>query len=179
MSARQAVMSYISGRESLRRRELVWGVVREPPAPFWPHQEIVTRTTVLLYEHVASRQLGKVNAAPLDVVLDEARGLIVQPDVVFLSNERLHLVRNQVWGAPDIVVEVESTGTRRRDRIDKRAWYRRYGVREYWLIDADAQTVTIFLFDHTGRATRRTFKGLARVRSSVLPGFDQPTSAFF
>ncbi len=179
MSARQAVVSYMSGAESLRRRELVWGVVREPPAPFWSHQEIVTRTTVLLYEHVASRRLGKVSAAPLDVVLDEARGLVVQPDVVFLSNERLHLVRNQVWGAPDIVVEVESRGTRRRDRIDKRGWYRRYGVREYWLIDAEARTVTVFLFGDTGRATRRTFKGRARVRSVVLPGFDQPASAFF
>ena len=155
------------------------GVVREPPAAFWPHQEIVTRTTVLLYEHVTSQQLGKVSAAPLDVVLDEARGLVVQPDVVFLSNERLHLVRNQIWGAPDIVVEVESTGTRRRDRVDKRRWYRRYGVREYWLIDADARTVTIFLFGDTGRARRRTFKDRARVRSAVLPGFDRPASAFF
>jgi Uma2 family endonuclease len=112
-------------------------------------------------------------------VLDEARGLVVQPDVVFLSNERLHLVRNQVWGAPDIVVEVESTGTRQRDRVDKRGWYRRYGVREYWLIDAAARTVTVFRFGDTGRATRRTFRGGGRVRSAVLPGFDRPASAFF
>ena len=178
MSARQAVVSYISGPESLRRRELVWGVVREPPAPFWPHQEIVTRATVLLYEHVACHRLGKVNAAPLDVVLDEARGLVVQPDVVFLSNERRHLVRNQVWGAPDLVIEVESLGTRRRDRIDKRGWYRRYGVREYWLIDAVARTVTVFRFGD-GRATRRTFRGRTRVQSAVLSGFDRAASAFF
>ena len=111
MNARQDVTSYISGAESLRRRELVWGVVREPPAPFWPHQEIVTRTTVLLYEHVDNRRLGKVSAALLDVVLDEAQGLVVQPDVVFLSNERLHLVRNQVWGAPDIVVVSITVGS--------------------------------------------------------------------
>ena len=178
MSARQTVTSYMSGAESMRRRELVWGVVREPPAPFWPHQEIVTRTTVLLYEHVASRRLGKVITAPLDVVLDQARGLVVQPDVVFLSHERLQLVRNQVWGAPDLVVEVESTGTRLRDRIHKRGWYRRYGVREYWLIDADARTVTVFGFDDA-RARRRTFKGPARVRSGVLQGFDRSASAFF
>jgi Uma2 family endonuclease len=178
MSARQPVMSYLSGAESLRRRELVWGFVREPPAPFWPHQAIVTRTTVLLYEHVASRSLGEVSASPLDVVLDEARGLVVQPDVVFLSNERLRLVRNQVWGAPDLVVEVESPGTRLRDRVHKRGWYRRYGVREYWLIDAGARTVTVFGFSE-GRATARTFKGPKRVRSAVLPDFDRPASAFF
>jgi Uma2 family endonuclease len=178
MNTRKDVTSYLSDAESLRRRELVWGVVREPPAPLWSHQEIVTRATVLLYEHVTSRRLGKVNAAPLDVVLDEKRGLVVQPDVVFLSNERLHVVRNQVWGAPDLVIEVESVGTRRRDRVDKRAWYRRYGVREYWLIDTVAETVTVFRFGD-GRATRRTFGRRARLRSAVLPEFDRPVSAFF
>lgn len=171
-------MAYLNGPETLRRRELVWGVVREPPAPFWPHQDVVTRTAALLYQHVADRRLGKVVAAPLDVVLDEARGLVVQPDVVFLSNERMHLVRNQVWGAPDLVIEVESPGTRRRDRVDKRAWYRRYGVREYWLIDTIAQTVTVFVFGD-GRATRRTFKGRARLDSTVLPDVDKTASALF
>ena len=179
MSGRQAVVDYLCGAESLRRRELVWGMVREPAAPFWSHQEIVTRATVLLYEHVERRGLGKVSASPIDVVLDEARGLIVQPDVVFLSNERLRLVHKQVWGAPDLVVEVESPGTRQRDRVWKRRWYRQYGVREYWLIDTIACTLTVFGFGENGRATRRTFRGRAPVRSVVLPAFEVPVSTFF
>ena len=101
MSERANVADYLGGAESLRRRELVWGTVREPPAPFWPHQEVVTRATVLLYEHVERHRLGAVSASPLDVVLDEDRGLVVQPDVVFLSNQRLRLIDDQVWGPPD------------------------------------------------------------------------------
>lgn len=54
--------------------------------------------------------------APLDVVLDETAALVVQPDVVFISRDRLGIIRNQVWGAPDLVVEVASLGTAERDR---------------------------------------------------------------
>jgi Uma2 family endonuclease len=175
----QTVVDYLSSAESLRRRELVWGVVREPAAPLWPHQLIVTRATVLLYEHVARTGLGTVTASPVDVVLDKDRGLIVQPDIVYLSNDRLHLVHGQVWGAPDLVVEVESLGTRRRDRVWKRRWYRAYGVREYWLINPLAHTVTVLGFDPSERTRRRTFRGRARVRSAVLSGFGVAASMFF
>lgn len=179
MSERQPVADYLRGAESLRKRELVWGMVREPAAPFWPHQDVVTRTTVLLYEHVDHHALGAVCASPIDVVLDSDRGLVVQPDVVFLSTDRLHLIDDQIWGAPDLVVEVESPGTRQRDRVWKHRWYRRYGVREYWLIDVDRCTVSVFGFGRPGRSTRRVFRGPAAVRSVVLPAFDEPASAFF
>ncbi|MCC7010224.1 MAG: Uma2 family endonuclease [Acidobacteria bacterium] len=179
MKAHEAVVSYLDGAEDRRKRELIWGVVREPPAPFWPHQEVVTRATVLLYQHVAPRELGKVTGAPLDVVLDGSRGLIVQPDVVFLSTERLRLVRHQVWGAPDLVVEVESRGTRRYDRVSKRRWYGEYGAREYWLIDVERRAITVVRFGEDGVETSRTFRGRARIRSTVLPDFAEPAAAFF
>ena len=179
MRERWATGHYLSGAETTRRRELVWGVVREPPAQFWPQQAVDMRTAALLYEHVTAGALGQVVAAPVDVVLDEAAGLVVQPDITYLSNERLHLVRNQVWGAPDLVVEVESTGTRRRDRVWKRRWYSQSGVREYWLIDAAAETITVFRFGDATRRTRRRLSAPARVHSAVLPAFDAPVSSFF
>jgi len=64
------------------------------------------------------------------VVLDRERALIVQPDVLFVAHDRLSIIRDQVWGAPDLVAEVLSIGTEAHDRIDKVAWYRQYGVRE-------------------------------------------------
>jgi Uma2 family endonuclease len=154
-------------------------MVREPAAPLWPHQEVVTRTTVLLFEHVETRGLGTVNASPVDVVLDKDRGLVLQPDIVYVSNDRMRLVHDQVWGPPDLVVEVESRGTRQRDRIWKRRWYGDYGVREYWLIDAEARTVTVFAFGESGAAARRTFTGETSVRSTVLPEFGAPAARFF
>lgn len=122
---RQSVNEYLAGFEDLRRQELVWGaVVVQEPSPRLRHQAIVTRAVVLLDQHVRERRAGLVCVSPIDVVLDEARALVLQPDVVFVSHERAGILRNQLWGAPDLVVEVESPGTRRRDRTQKLRWYR-------------------------------------------------------
>lgn len=171
------VVDYLSGFEELRRRELVWGSVREPPAPAWGHQEIVARVLVLLYTHVHQNRLGWVCGAPIDVVLDERKALVVQPDVLFVSHERAGLLDCQVWGAPDLVVEVESAGTRQRDRMEKRRWYRQYGVREYWLIDPVAREVSLFQFE--GRVRRRRFRGPMLVVSAVLPELTVIAEAIF
>ena len=110
---------YLSEPEDLRRRELVWGVVREPPSPFVPHQRVTTRTAALLDQHVREHDLGTVLVAPMDVVLDPERHLVVQPDVMFISHARAGIIRDFVWGAPDLVVEVSSPGTVRYDRAEK------------------------------------------------------------
>lgn len=88
--------------ETLRRRELRYGVLREPPAPFWSHQLVVLHIARKLIDHVEARDLGLVNVAPIDVILDEKEHLIVQPDVLFVSMDRRAIVRDQVWGAPDL-----------------------------------------------------------------------------
>ena len=89
--------------ESNGPRELAYGILREPPSPFFNHQTIVLRVAQLWTDHVESRRLGRVAVAPLDVVLDRERALIVQPDVLFVSTDRLSIVRDQIWGAPDLV----------------------------------------------------------------------------
>lgn len=174
----KTVNEYLAGEETLNRQGLIWGAVLHEPAPGYTHQAIVTRAVVLLDEHVREHRAGLVCVSPLDVVLDEQRALVVQPDLVFISNDRAAILRQQVWGAPDLVVEVESPSTRRRDRTAKRAWYRRYGVREYWLIDPIAETVTVVGLE-AARSTRRQFHGQRPLRSAVLPALHTPAAAFF
>jgi len=176
-SARLTVNDYLAGDESLGRQGLVWGVLLREPAPSYAHQAIVTRAVVLLDEHARGHRLGRVCVSPLDVVLDEQRALVVQPDVVFISNERVAILRNQVWGAPDLVVEVESPGTRRRDGTVKLGWYQKYGVRECWLIDPIAAAVTVATFN--GRRARRRFTGEQRITSTVLPALRPEAARFF
>jgi Uma2 family endonuclease len=72
----------------------------------WDHQLIVGRLFRQLDDHVTRLGLGRVGLSPLDVVLDEARHLVVQPDLVFVAEERVHIIRDRIWGAPDLVVEV-------------------------------------------------------------------------
>jgi Uma2 family endonuclease len=162
-----------STEETNRKRELAFGKLREPPAPFFSHQELVLRVARLLCSHVEPRHLGKVAVAPVDVILDHERALIVQPDVLFVSQERLSIVRDQVWGAPDLVVEVLSSGTERRDRHEKLGWYREYGVRECWLVDLFHQQVVIVDFIEPAE---RASKGVESIRSAVLPSLE--ASAF-
>jgi Uma2 family endonuclease len=168
----------VRGRETMRRRELVWGRVREPPAPLYNHQWYLTRLTVSLTSHVRGRGLGQVCVAPVDVVLDEARALVVQPDIVFVSTARLGIIDRRIWGAPDLVVEVLSARTARRDRTVKLGWYQRYGVSECWLVDHVNQQVEVLRLRAT-RRTRRTYRSGAVLRSGVLRGLRLPVIAIF
>jgi len=164
--------------ETNRIRELAMGVVREPPAPFFSHQSLVLQLARIWAGHVEPRKLGRVAVAPVDVVLDRARALIVQPDVLFVCAERLSIIRNQVWGAPDLVAEVLSPGTESHDRGDKLAWYRQYGVRECWLVDPSLEAVTVVDFTGTRPVERVARRGDA-IRSSVLPELELSVSAMF
>lgn len=179
MSERMSTREYLAGPEDLRPRELVWGMVHEPPAPLCPHQAVVTRTLVLLAVHVRMRGLGQILVAPTDVVLDRVKALVVQPDILFVSRERAAIVRDRVWGAPDLVVEVESPRTVRRDRTTKLRWYRAYGVRECWLVDPVRQAVTVVGFRGEARPLRRHYAGAQVVRSEVLPAFDASAEELF
>jgi Uma2 family endonuclease len=157
--------------ETNRIRELAMGIVREPPAPFFSHQALVLKVARILGDHVEPRKLGRVAVAPLDVILDRDRAIVLQPDVLFVATERLGIIRNQVWGAPDLVVEVLSQDTEHYDRGEKLAWYRQYGVRECWLVDLYREHVTVV--DFTGALPiERVTRGSAAIRSAVLPALE-------
>ena len=165
-------------KETNRRRLLSWGILREAPAPFFSHQSLVLRVARLLGDHVDPRQLGRVAIAPVDVILDRDRALVVQPDVLFVSTERLSIIRDQVWGAPDLVAEILSPGTEKHDRGEKLGWYRQYGVRECWLVDLYREQVT--LVDFTGSLpVERIARGVEPFRSAVLPDLELPASGIF
>lgn len=164
--------------ETNRRRELSYGMIREPPAPFFSHQSLVLQVARVWSDHVGPRALGRVAVAPVDVVLDHDRALIVQPDVLFVATARLSIIRNQVWGAPDLVAEVLSHSTKHRDRGEKLAWYRQYGVRECWLVDLYGDSVTVV--DFTGATPESRFaKGVDAIRSTVLPNLDLSAFGLF
>ena len=163
--------------ETNRPRLLAYGILREPPAPFFSHQVVVLKVARIWTDHVEPRRLGTVAVAPVDVVLDRHRHLVVQPDVLFIAAERLSIVDNQVWGAPDVVAEVMSPGTRSYDEDEKMEWYREYGVREYWRFDLTIESVTIH--DFTGASAVRRARGNTVVESSVLPELRAAAFTFF
>ena len=106
--------------------------------------------------------------SPIDVILDQQNHLIVQPDIVFVRSSRLGICRTQVWGAPDLVVEVLSMGNVRRDRAIKVPWYRKYGVGECWLVDMTARTVEVLNLGASWHDPH-AFQGPQTIRSATLP----------
>jgi Uma2 family endonuclease len=166
--AKLSVDEYFQTPETLRPMELVYGVVREPAAPRYRHQFVVTHLTALLDRHVRERGLGQVCASPIDVVLDRETALVVQPDILFMAANHLDRIHERIWGAPDLVVEVLSRGTARHDRTTKLAWYARYGVRECWLVDIAHRYVEVVdLQTQPARWTRHGGDGA--MRSVILP----------
>lgn len=161
-----SVSAYLSSEETNRPQELVFGLLREPPAPGFDRQIIVGRIHVALDRHVRRYALGEVVESPVDVILDRKRALVVQLDVVFISNDRRRIHAGRIWGPPDLLVEVLSTFRRRHDRVTKIEWYRRYKVRECWIVDPVAGTVDVL---DLASSAARTFEGRQCVRSQVLP----------
>jgi Uma2 family endonuclease len=170
---------YFRWPEDTRHRELVFGMVREPPSPFAPHQRIQVRVTVLLDTHVRAQRLGTVLAAPMDVVLDRQRALVVQPDVMFISTARSGIIQDRIWGAPDLVVEIASPSSRHYDCGEKLEWYRTYGVRECWLVDPEEASVTVVDCGSGGEASTRVAVNEEAIASIVLSRFHHSPAELF
>jgi Uma2 family endonuclease len=164
---------YLRTPESLVPTELIYGVLRVADAPTPRHQRAVRDLCFALVEHAEPRHLGEVWLSPLDVILDAERNLVVQPDLLFISNERSHILSDRVRGAPDLVIEVLSPQPRI-GRLDERlAWFAQYDVRECWLLHQLDRRVEVIAFG-TGRIhSRVVFDERTPIRSRVLPEFDR------
>ena len=152
------------------RYELMDGELIMVPAPGESHQIVAMELGALLHVFVKARGLGRVFSAPYDVVLSDTD--IVQPDLLFVSNERAHIrTPTNIRGAPDLVIEILSPSTASRDWGEKRALYAEYGVQEYWLVDPDTRTVTVLLLDAGAFAEVACYGAGQTVTSPTLPGF--------
>jgi Uma2 family endonuclease len=168
--------SIVTEREG-DRVELIDGVVYVTPAPKPSHQFIAQNLNSLLDRHIRAGNLGRLATAPLDVRLSDHD--VVQPDLLFIARERLSIVGEAVIeGAPDLVAEILSPGTRERDLGVKRDLYARAGVREYWLIDPSEQTIDVLaLAGSTYVAVPPDAAGVTR--SALLPGLTLDPEAVF
>lgn len=106
------------------------------PAPLDIHQAYFDFLYPVISMHVRKTKFGITRAAPYDVRLDHEN--VYQPDICVISKEHADRVRrNGLYGAPDFVVEILSSGTSRYDLKEKKAAYERFGVTEYWIIDPE------------------------------------------
>jgi Uma2 family endonuclease len=156
------------------RCELLYGRLQVTPAPTFRHQEVVGALHALLLAH-ARRTGGRTAPAPVDVVL--APHSVVQPDLVYVGPGRAAIVQDAVEGAPDLVVEVLSPGTARRDLGEKLRLYAEAGVGEYWVVDPAARTFE-FLIHRDGAFLLRLPEG-GVYRSESVASLELDLEAFW
>jgi Uma2 family endonuclease len=153
------------------RFEIIGGRAFMSPSPELFHQQWVGDLFAAIRQHVTAHKLGKLFVAPIDVVLD--RENVVQPDLVYVSTANAGLLeRRGIMGAPDLVVEVISPGSLRRDRYEKRELYARFGVKEFWLADVANRSIEVLSLQAGGYRLSSCATGEGKIRSGVLAGFE-------
>ncbi len=161
-----------------RRYEIIEGELLMRPSPNSYHQIISSNLFKVLEPYVSERNLGLVLYAPLDVVLSMRD--VVQPDLMFISNERLDIIaENNIVEALDLVVEILSEATKTTDRTSKKRLYQRYGVREYWIVDPLERTIEQYILKEQTLELNGTFEPSKPLISSVIEGFKLPTDKVF
>lgn len=154
--------------------ELIFGRFYMSPSPLILHQ-IVVALLWQVFDRIAEISGGLALLAPLDVHL--ADHSVVQPDVIYISAGRMDIAQRWVEGAPDLLVEVLSPGTVRRDRGEKLALYAESGIREYWLVDPVERQIEV-LINEGGRFVVSSYKG-DEYRSHLLPEIHLDIPAFW
>lgn len=125
----------------------------------------------------------------LGIVLDASAGYslptgdVLEPDVSFLSSERLAAAprrdRNRFSNVvPDLAIEILSPSTAHRDRVEKKAIYAASGVREYWIVDGKNREVVVFHLDGADYDDGASFSA-GLIESRVLPGLAISIEALF
>ena len=141
-----------------QRVELIDGVIYDMTAPLYIHQLIISRVIFQLLSFAEqSSHNCDVLTSPIDVQLDCDERTMVQPDIVILCDQKKNTGRN-IYGAPDFVLEVLSPSTRRKDLILKLNKYMAAGCREYWIIDPESCTVTVYDFQNGRFPLNYTFE---------------------
>lgn len=160
--------------ESTQPTELIQGALIVSPAPKDPHQ----RTSMQALAYFVKLDIqAEIRHQPTDLYLNEN---VLQPDifVVLTNNHTCTLQDDSYWhGPPDLVIEIVSPSTERRDRGAKFDIYEQYGVREYWLIEALAQYIEVYVHDGEKFARYGVFGPDSSFESPVLSGQQIDVSA--
>lgn len=153
------------------RYEILDGKLVMTGTPPIRHQRVAANLYDELRGHVREQGLGLVLFAPVAVILDPHT--IVVPDLLFVSTDRNAIVgEHAIDGAPDLLVEILSPSTARRDRTEKLRLYSRFGVAHYWIVDADRRELLAFeLPSRNVYGPARVLREDERAEMKAPPGF--------
>ena len=163
------------------RHELIDGVHYVTPSPRSRHQIISGNLHYLVRTWLEKHPAGRILYAPLDVVFSNFD--IVVPDLIYVSNARWAeiITEKHAVGAPDLVIEIGSPSTRKRDETIKRRLYERSGVSEYWIVDPRVDVVRVYrrLGDRFGKPLELSTEAADVLTTPLLPSLEIPLGRIF
>ena len=171
---------YVLFPDDGKRHEIIEGNHYVTPAPRTKHQKISGNLLVALASFLKQHPFGVVLTAPCDVVLSDEN--VIQPDLLFVSAARAAIVtEDNIQGAPDLIIEIISEASRKRDEVTKRKLYERFRVQEYWLVEPDLQTVKIFTREKEAYAPPQELSVATNdvLMTLLLPGFQLSLAEIF
>ena len=150
--------------------EVLNGRLIKMPVLSFEHQRILKKILNLLVNFAeVEKNLGGILPSPFDVILSETT--VVQPDIVFISNDNLKNIKEgRLFGPPDLVVEVVSSGSYRRDRYEKFVLYGKYGVREYWIVLPHEKVIEVWCLKDGRYVLHSVAAEKGEIESCVLEG---------
>ncbi len=161
-----------------KRYEIIEGVLYQMPAPETNHQRINNWIAYYLTTYVQIAGPGSVLSAPCDVKFDEDN--TVQPDVIVVLNENKGIItKNNIVGAPDLLIEVSSPSTARHDRNRKFELYARFGVKEYWIVKPSRKTIEIFVLQQGSYVSKKIYQKDDILESTIIPNLPIKAAQFF
>jgi len=162
---------YLQLPDNGKRYEIINGELYMAPAPSLGHQRTIRRFLNAFENFLEGNPLGEVFPAPTDVIFSGIE--ILQPDIVFIAREKFEiLTRENIQGAPDLVIEVLSAGTEKRDRTLKLKVYSKFGVLEYWMANDERKTVEIWRRKGKKLVFHALLDGTQTLTTPLLPGLE-------
>ena len=139
---------YIFSLPDVQRAELIDGVVYDMAPPNRLHQELVSELHYKITDYIKKNNGAcKVFQAPFAVFQKADDNTYVEPDISVIC-DKSKLTDKGCNGAPDWIIEIVSSGSRRMDYYTKLFKYRTAGVREYWIVDPDKKRITVYDLEH-------------------------------
>ena len=158
--------------------ELHNGQIIYMASPIPTHQKLSIRLSNRLFNHIDKHKLGEILTAPMDVVFTPND--IVQPDILYLSNERLHLIGDKkIEGAPDLAIEILSPSNTPKEMGYKKLLYELSGVREYWIINLDKKTLAQYENVDGEFFMRHIFQKTDTLTSLIIKDFEMSMNELF
>lgn len=155
--------------------QLINGKEVEMPSPLIKHQKVSRLLQRIIEDFLLQNGLGELFNAPLDVIFEDGVNR-VQPDLIYISNENKEIIKDWIRGVPDLLVEVVSKGSFYIDTVDKKEIYQKYGVKEYWIIFPEYDTIEVFSLENDAYKIFSKGTDDEIVKSKLLEGLEVKVS---